>query len=98
MKQHEHALAKANLVRKERARIKQDIKDGHTTVIDVLAGRPFVCDTMTISELLMCQQQWGVRKVRKLLQSLPYTSGQTKLKNLTDRQRKLIVLKLQCTE
>ena len=95
MKQHMEALARANTVRLGRAQIKRDIHDGHTTVIDVLETKPFVCDTMTICELLQSQKRWGRKRTLKFLIRIePTLTENRRLIHLTSRQNDAIVAAL----
>lgn len=96
MSQHMEALEKANTVRLERAQIKRDIRDGKCTVIDVLEGKPFVCDTMTVMELLCSQRRWAAKRTRKFLHTItPYLNENRQLKCLTPRERNVLVRKLE---
>lgn len=95
MKQHMEALALANTVRLGRAQIKRDIHDGHTTVIDVLECKPYVCNTMTVMELLTSQKRWGRKRTLKFLHTItPYLSETRKLQCLTERECDVLIRRL----
>lgn len=90
------ALELANRVRIGRAVIKKEIRKGETTVIDVIECQPYVCDNMTVSELLSCQKRWQERRVEKMLsrRRVSLIHPWTKLGNLTKRQREILVREL----
>lgn len=95
MSQHMEALKRANTIRLGRAQIKRDINNNECTVIDVLEGKPFVCDTMTVLELLSSQKRWARRRTINFLQTItPHLSENRQLKCLTNRERKLLIKEL----
>ena len=84
------ALDRANMIRLERARIKRQIHDGEATVADVLEAEPYVCDSMTIHQLLTAQERWGDVRARKFLRHLQIAELR-RVGDLTPRQRWAIV-------
>lgn len=95
MSQHMDALQLANTVRLGRAQIKRDIRDGKCTVSDVLETKPFVCNSMTIRELLQSQKRWGRRRtLRFLIKIEPTLTENRKLNCLTQRQIDAILVAL----
>lgn len=100
MSQHMEALDKANKVRLGRAEVKRDVHNGKCTVIDVLECMPYVCESMSIYELLTSQRRWGRRRALKLLKSYTCRANLTgireskKLKFLTPLEKDFLILKL----
>jgi len=84
------ALDKANEVRFHRADVKRAIREGRTTVPDVLLGELHpLMEGMRILDLLTAQPYWGLRKSRPVLAELRIGERRT-LGSLTLRQRALI--------
>jgi hypothetical protein len=83
-------LAKGGTVQHERGLIKREIRERKLAVVDVLLGKPYVCDTMTVTELLSCQPWWGRVRTQRFLHDLEI-SELRQLKELTERQSNLIV-------
>lgn len=87
--QHMQALQRANEVRLARAALKRKIADGELTVADVVRSCPWEAASMTITDLLDSQRQWGTTRCRKFLAEigLPETKP---VGSMTDRQRSLL--------
>lgn len=81
------ALAKANVVRQENYRIKQQIGQGELTVAEAL--RMETVESMRVSQLLQAQRRIGEAKARKMLLTIG-ASRALRVRDLTDRQRDLL--------
>jgi hypothetical protein len=84
--QHLRALEHANRVRLARAELKRRIAAGDTRVPDVVLDRPWVAQSMELSELLMSQKRWGRERCRRLLLALAIPENK-QVGTLTERQR-----------
>ena len=84
--QYMQALAKANEVRLARAGLKRRVSYGEISVADVVLGKFWEAENMTISDLLMSQRRWGHTRCRKLLMQVPMSENKT-IGSMTDRQR-----------
>ena len=91
--QHMRALAQANRVRLARAELKRQVADGDTSVADVVLGRPWEAESMTIGDLLMSQHRWGRTRCRRFLASVPMSETKT-VGSMTDRQRRALAAML----
>ena len=84
--QHMTALAKANMVRSQRAVVKAQIACGERRVADVL-DYPCV-QSMMLEDLLLAQPSWGRQKVTDLLRDQRLKcSAWRRVGDLTPRQR-----------
>lgn len=84
--QHLRALERANRVRLARAEMKRDIAGGELHVSEVILGCPWQAHSMSISDLLMSQNRWGLARCRRLLTSIGVPENKT-VGTLTERQR-----------
>jgi len=89
MPQHMEALAHANRVRLARAALKREIACGQVDAAEIVRGRPWEVETMTVGELLRSQRRWGRTRARKFLFSLALNENR-QLGRLTERQRGLL--------
>lgn len=87
--QRRSALERANDVRCGRAQIKKEIRDKIISVCDIIETRPDIMDDYTLGRLFMQQKGWGKERVRKFFMWKPRLE-KTKVKNLTDRERKIV--------
>lgn len=74
--QHMTALGKANKTRLKRAKTKQSISSlappkAMVRVAEILESVPWECETMEISELLLCIPRMGWTHIRPLLHRVP---------------------------
>lgn len=84
--QHLEALARANHVRLARARLKEQVASGELNAAEVILTCPWQAKSMAISELLMSQRRWGLKRCRRLLVSLNVPENK-RIGTLTERQR-----------
>ena len=91
--QHMRALARANRVRLARSELKRRIKDGETTVAEVVTKCPWEAETMPLFELLQSQHRWGRARCRRFLASFPMAENKV-VGSLTERQRHVVVARL----
>lgn len=87
--QHLQAHARANYVRTGRAQIKREVKAGRP-IAPLILDPPDVLATMTLYNLLRCQERWGVHRSRKFIHALDISEART-LERLTERQRRVVV-------
>ncbi len=83
------ALECANEVRLARAELKRRIRSGKPSVAEVILGRCWETDTMTVADLLVSQHGWGPHRVRKYLKRIPMSETKT-VGSMTDRQRRVL--------
>jgi hypothetical protein len=88
--QHLQALAQANAIRLERARIKRDIRAGKVSVCAMLEDPPASLKTMTVAELLRAQRRWGRTRSATLLSRCGLSEAR-RLGRLTLRQRSALI-------
>jgi len=91
--QHMRALAQANRVRLARAELKRQVADGEATVAEIVLGRPWEAESMSIADLLMSQHRWGRTRCRRFLASIPMTETKT-IGSMTERQRNELARRL----
>ncbi len=84
--QHLKALEHANRVRLARADMKRQIAAGRLAASEVILGRPWQAQSMSISDLLMSQKRWGRARCRRLLVSIGVPENKA-VGTLTERQR-----------
>jgi hypothetical protein len=88
------ALAHANRVRLARASLKRSILGGQLAAVEVIRGRPWEVETMTVGELLRSQRRWGRTRAHKFLTSLALNENR-ELGRLTERQRNVLAAELE---
>lgn len=86
--QHMTALAKANNVRFNRARLLRQLTAGEITVLDLL-HEPAMA-TCTVYRMLATQWRWGPGRAIRALNSVHMSTSLT-VGKLTDRQRRLLL-------
>ena len=87
------ALERANRVRLARAELKRAIARGEVNAEEVVRGKLWEAESMTLAELLTSQRRWGRTRARKLLLSLSLSENK-QLGTLTSRQRRLLASEL----
>ena len=91
--QHMRALAQANRVRLARAELKRQVAEGEATVAEIVLGRPWEAESMSIADLLMSQHRWGRTRCRRFLASIPMTETKS-IGSMTERQRNELARRL----
>lgn len=88
--QRMRALGRANQIRVERARLKNELATGHAQIEDVLTRPPSFAATAKVSELLLAVPGFGpVRATRALTRcQIPY---QKTTAGLSERQRVALI-------
>ena len=84
--QHMVALERANRVRLARAALKRRVATGEVGAAEVILTRPWECESMSVSRLLMSQKRWGRTRCRKFVTSIGMSEAKT-VGSLTERQR-----------
>jgi len=84
--QRREALAQANRVRTNRARIKEDLKQGRVSLADLLADPPPYLSSAKVMELLRALPGYGPIKATRLLERCQVSPTKT-VGGLTERQR-----------
>jgi hypothetical protein len=87
------ALAQANRVRLARAELKRQVAEGEATVAQIVLGRPWEAESMSIADLLMSQHRWGRTRCRRFLASIPMLETKT-IGSMTERQRNELARRL----
>ena len=86
--QYMTALKRADEVRLGRARVKQAIASGKTTVAEALAVE--CCQSAKVFDLLRAQCRWGNVRAAAFLLTIPLSEAKT-VGSLTDRQRRVLL-------
>ena len=84
--QREDALRRANVVRRQRAQLKRDLKAGRCSIGVVLIDPPAVVRTAKVADLLLVLPKYGPVKVNKLLSRCRIAPAKT-VGGLSQRQR-----------
>jgi hypothetical protein len=93
VEQHREALAKANVVRTERAALRRGLRSGDVQVGDVLRDVPSHVARMRLYDLLCLVPGRGPRSARVLMRKERIGELAT-VGSLTDRQREALVSEL----
>lgn len=88
-----NALARANAVRADRARLKRDLKAGRCSVVDLLSAPAEDLGTMKVFELLVAAPKIGRVKAGNLLARGRVSPTKT-IGGMTERQRLELVAML----
>jgi len=88
--QRMEALRRANDVRSERARLKESLRNGEISIIDILDNPPDCVHTAKVFDLVLAVPKFGRVKANKLLERCRVSSSKT-VNGLTPRQRKELV-------
>ncbi len=81
------ALRKANDIRSERAKLKERLRRGEITIIEVLSDPPPCVSTAKVLDLILAVPKFGRVKANRLLERCRVSSSKT-VSGLTPRQRK----------
>jgi hypothetical protein len=80
------ALAKANLIRTERARLKRDLKAGRLSIHALLLHPPEYIQTAKVADVMLAVPKYGRVKVNKILVHCRIAPSKT-VGGLSERQR-----------
>ena len=86
-KQRMDALRRANDIRSERARLKEQLRTGEVVIVEVLAEPPVCVHTAKVMDLLLAVPKYGRVKAAKVLERCRISPART-INGLTPRQRK----------
>lgn len=84
--QHIRALSRANKVRLARAQLKVQVAAGERLAAEVILSSPWEAESMSVSDLLLCQRRWGWTRCRRVLLSLGLPENK-QIGTMTERQR-----------
>ncbi len=84
------ALAKANRIRTERARLKRDLKSGRLSIHALLLEPPEYIETAKVFDMMLAVPKYGRVKVNKILAHCRIAPSKT-IGGLSDRQRSELV-------
>lgn len=87
------ALARANLIRSERARLKRELKAGRLSFHTLLLSPPDYLETAKVFDMLLAVPKYGRVKVTKILSTCRISPSKT-IGGLSDRQRSELVFLL----
>jgi hypothetical protein len=87
--QHLRALQRANEVRLARAELKRRVASEEIPASRVILDCPWQAESMSISDLLMCQRRWGKARCRRTLVALGVPENK-QIGTLTQRQRRAL--------
>ncbi len=90
LQQRMDALNRANDIRTRRARLKKDLKAGHTTIQDLLLDPPEYVETAKVFDMLLAVPKYGRVKVNKVLVTCRISPSKT-IGGLSERQRAELV-------
>jgi hypothetical protein len=88
--QWQHALGRANDVRRSRAGLKRDLAAGSLSIVSVLADPPAYAETANVRQLLLALPKFGPVKARRLLAQCQIPESKT-VARLSDRQRAALI-------
>ncbi len=90
LNQRMDALARANLVRTQRAQLKRDLKGGRQTIHQLLLHPPAYVETAKVFDMLQAVPKYGRVKVNKMLAHCRISPSKT-IGGLSERQRAELV-------
>ncbi|MGH2855657.1 MAG: integration host factor, actinobacterial type [Solirubrobacteraceae bacterium] len=90
LNQRMDALARANLIRTERARLKRDLKAGRLSIHTLLLTPPEYIETAKVVDLLLAVPKYGRVKVNKILVHCRIAPSKT-IGGLSQRQRSELI-------
>jgi hypothetical protein len=93
LQQRLDALGRANIVRKQRAQLKRDLKARKVEIRDILTDPPPWVGTMKVAALLLAVPVFGHAKVNKILNRCGVSPSKT-VAGLNDRQRRDLIAAL----
>lgn len=85
--QRMEALRRANEIRSERARLKEDLRTGQLVIANVLSDPPACVHTAKVLDLLLAVPKYGRVKANRVLERCRVSPART-VNGLTPRQRK----------
>ena len=80
------ALKRANDIRVKRARLKKDLKDGHSRIEEILTDPPEFVSTAKVFDMLMAVPKFGRVKAARFLNTCRISQSKT-VGGLSERQR-----------
>jgi len=89
-------LKVANTVRQQRAEIKQALKEGDVSIVEIFVDPPEFLLTARLSEVLLAAPRYGQVRVSRLLKRLQISPLKT-IGALSERQRQQLVQALATT-
>jgi hypothetical protein len=87
------ALARANRIRSERARLKRELKAGRLSIHTLLLDPPEYLETAKVFDMLLAVPKYGRVKVSKILSTCRISPSKT-IGGLSERQRSELVFML----
>ncbi len=90
LNQRMDALARANRIRTERARLKRDLKAGRLSIHSLLLDPPEYVETAKVFDMLLAVPKYGRVKVNKILAHCRISPSKT-IGGLSARQRTELV-------
>jgi len=90
LNQRMDALARANLIRTERAQLKRDLKGGRLSIHALLLNPPEYVETAKVFDMLLAVPKYGRVKVNKILAHCRISPSKT-IGGLSDRQRSELI-------
>ena len=91
--QRMEALARANHIRTQRAKIKRELRAGRVSIDKLLLNPPSCVDTAKVFDLLLAVPRYGRVKVNKILAHCRISPSKT-IGGLSERQRAELVMLL----
>lgn len=93
LNQRMDALARANRIRTERARLKRELKAGRISIHALLREPPEYVETAKVFDMLLAVPKYGRVKVNKILATCRISPSKT-IGGLSERQRSELVFLL----
>lgn len=90
LNQRMDALARANLIRTERARLKRELKAGRYSIHTLLLNPPEYMETAKVFDVMLAVPKYGRVKVNKILAHCRVAPSKT-IGGLSERQRSELV-------
>jgi hypothetical protein len=90
LNQRMDALARANRIRTERARLKRDLKAGRLSIHSLLLEPPEYVETAKVFDMMLAVPKYGRVKVNKILAHCRIAPSKT-IGGLSERQRSELV-------
>lgn len=87
------ALARANRIRTERARLKRELKAGRLSIHTLLLNPPEYLETAKVFDMLLAVPKYGRVKVNKILAACRISPSKT-IGGLSERQRSELIFLL----
>jgi hypothetical protein len=93
LNQRMDALARANRIRSERARLKRELRAGRLSIHTLLLNPPEYLETAKVFDMLLAVPKYGRVKVNKILSACRISPSKT-IGGLSERQRSELVFLL----